>query len=69
MLQVGKKSQFQKETYDLLSACIQYGNDTDGLFDISIYPLVKLWGFTTEKYHVPDKAERDAVIKRLIIKR
>ena len=64
----GKKVTVSKETYDLLSACIQYGNDTDGLFDISIYPLVKLWGFTTEKYHVPDKAERDAVIKRLIIK-
>ena len=61
----GKKVTVSKETYDLLSACIQYGNDTDGLFDISIYPLVKLWGFTTEKYHVPDKAERDAVIKKI----
>jgi len=50
----GKKVTVSKETYDLLSACIQYGNDTGGLFDISIYPLVKLWGFTTEKYHVPE---------------
>ena len=56
----GKKVTVSKETYDLLSACIQYGNDTDGLFDISIYPLVKLWGFTTEKYHVPDKAQEAA---------
>lgn len=69
MLQVGKKATVSKETYDLLSACIQYGNDTDGLFDISIYPLVKLWGFTTEKYHVPDKAERDAVIKKIDYKK
>ena len=65
----GKKVTVSKETYDLLSACIQYGNDTDGLFDISIYPLVKLWGFTTEKYHVPDKAERDAVIKKIDYKK
>lgn len=65
----GKKVTVSKETYDLLSACIQYGNDTDGLFDISIYPLVKLWGFTTEKYRVPDKAERDAVIKKIDYKK
>ena len=65
----GKKVTVSKETYDLLSACIQYGNDTEGVFDISIYPLVKLWGFTTEKYRVPDKAERDAVIKKIDYKK
>lgn len=30
---------------------------------------MKLWGFTTEKYHVPDKAERDAVIKKIDYKK
>lgn len=65
----GEKVTVSKETYDLLSACIQFGKDTEGLFDISIYPLVKLWGFTTEKYRVPDKTERDAVIQKIDYKK
>ena len=28
-----------------------------GAFDITIYPIVKLWGFTTGKYEVPNKEE------------
>ncbi|MCR4842310.1 MAG: FAD:protein FMN transferase [Eubacterium sp.] len=29
---------------------------TGGLFDISVYPLMDLWGFTTLNYQVPDEA-------------
>ena len=29
---------------------------TDGILDISIYPIVKEWGFTTSEYKVPDKS-------------
>ncbi len=31
---------------------------TDGCFDPSIYPVVRLWGFTTGDRHVPDEDER-----------
>ena len=37
---------------------------TDGAFDISIYPLMQLWGFTSEDYHVPSEEElADALSK------
>lgn len=29
-------------------------NATDGAFNVCVYPLVKLWGFTTGAYRVPD---------------
>lgn len=32
------------------SAC----KDTDGAFNICIYPILRAWGFTTGTYHVPD---------------
>lgn len=28
---------------------------TNGVLDISIYPIVKAWGFTTGSYQVPDE--------------
>ena len=32
-------------------------NKTDGLFDITIYPLMELWGFPTKNYKVPSEKE------------
>ena len=32
-------------------------HETDGLFDDTIYPVMKLWGFPTGNYHVPTAAE------------
>ena len=31
--------------------------ETGGLYDDTIYPLMKLWGFPTGKYHVPSEKE------------
>ena len=53
----GKPVTVADETYDLLQKCLHYSDITDGMFDISIYPLVKLWGFTTGEYHVPTEQE------------
>lgn len=53
----GKPVTVSSETYDLLDQCLQYSEMTEGLFDISVYPLVKLWGFTTGEHHVPAAGE------------
>lgn len=41
------------DTAALLEASIKMYEDTGGLFDITIFPLMKEWGFTDEKYKVP----------------
>lgn len=33
-----------------------YGN-TGGLFDVTVYPLMELWGFSSGEYHVPSEEE------------
>ena len=35
---------------------------TGGLFDVTVYPLVKLWGFPTGEYHVPSGEELARVL-------
>ena len=37
--------------------------ETGGLFDIAIYPVMKLWGFPTQEYRVPERAEIEAALK------
>ena len=37
---------------DTLSLCQR----TDGALDLSIYPIVRAWGFTTGNYQVPEES-------------
>ena len=39
-----------------------YTAATDGAFDITIAPLVSLWGITTDSPHVPTQEEIDALL-------
>src|SRR5947207_3392016 len=33
------------ELFQLLSACLEYSRESEGAFDISVGPLMKVWGF------------------------
>ena len=44
-----------------LALCGQLG----GSFDITVYPAVQAWGFTTGSYRVPDDSELDALSKKI----
>ncbi|HHZ06013.1 MAG TPA: FAD:protein FMN transferase [Clostridiales bacterium] len=43
-----------KDTVDLVDIAIMVSKMTQGALDISVYPVVKAWGFTTGDYTVPD---------------
>ena len=52
-----KSFEFDKEYVDLVSRCVEISTLTDGFFDITVFPLVKLWGFDNKTYRVPDESE------------
>jgi thiamine biosynthesis lipoprotein len=45
------------ELFELLSACLEYSRASEGTFDISVGPLMKLWGFYKGTGHLPHRAE------------
>jgi thiamine biosynthesis lipoprotein len=45
------------ELFDLLQACQEYSRASDGAFDITVAPLVKIWGFYKGSGRVPRRAE------------
>lgn len=56
--------QVSKELFDLLSACVEYSRESDGAFDITVGPLMKVWGFYKGSGHLPHRAEvRGALAK------
>ena len=45
------------ELFQLLSACLEYSRQSEGAFDITVGPLMKVWGFYKGSGHLPHKAE------------
>lgn len=45
------------DTFDVIERGVKYGEDSNGKFDITIGPLVKLWGINTDHARVPAKEE------------
>lgn len=46
-----------EDTAIILERALNIYEQTEGAFDCTIYPLMKLWGFPTKEYHVPSEQE------------
>jgi FAD:protein FMN transferase len=53
------------ELFGLLEACREYSRASDGAFDITVGPLMKLWGFFGGARRVPHKSEIQTAILRV----
>lgn len=50
----GEEVQLSPETAELIRYALEMNGATGGALDITIYPVLREWGFTTGEYHVPD---------------
>jgi FAD:protein FMN transferase len=46
-----------RELFDLLTKCVEYSRNSDGTFDITVGPLMKIRGFYKGSGHVPQPGE------------
>jgi thiamine biosynthesis lipoprotein len=53
------------ELFDLLSACLQYSAESDGAFDVTVGPLVRVWGFTKGDGALPRPADVSTALARV----
>lgn len=53
------------KTSELMSFALDICRKTEGALDISIYPAVREWGFTTGEYKVPDEAVLRDILKNV----
>lgn len=56
-INVSGEGDLSEDTEKILSEGLTIWKQTGGLFDVTIYPLMQLWGFPTGNYHVPTKEE------------
>lgn len=54
-----------EDTETLLDESEKLYTDTDGVFDITIYPVMDAWGFTTQNYRIPSDTELTGLLKNV----
>lgn len=50
------------ETARLIAYALDMARKTDGVFDPTVYPVVRAWGFTTDEYGVPSDERMSSVL-------
>ena len=61
----GQLVEIAPETAELLAEALTLCEETGGALDITAYPAVKAWGFTTGEYRVPGAAELTELAGRI----
>ena len=54
-----------EDTAAMVSESLLLNESTQGSFDITIYPLMRAWGFTTQEYRVPGEEEIAEHLKKV----
>lgn len=50
-----ESASLSEDTKKLLLDCISLSEKTDGFFDVTLYPLIRLWGFDTDEPKIPQE--------------
>lgn len=58
-----------EDTFNVIKTSTEVSENTNGIFDITVYPAVKIWGFTTDEYKVPEDSELAQVKKNIDYKK
>lgn len=53
------------DTRAVLAGALDFCAATDGALDITVYPALQAWGFTTDSCRVPDEAELAALVEKI----
>ena len=53
------------DTAALLREAIDVGNRSGGALDVTLYPVLRAWGFTTDSYQIPDEGTLSELLQRV----
>ncbi len=59
------KAMVSYETANLINSAVDISKKTNGAFDISITPVIDLWGFYDKKYDVPNNKNLSETLKKV----
>lgn len=61
----GKEITLSEPTRELTAEALRLCGETEGALDVTVYPIVRAWGFTTGEYRVPGDPEIKSLLERV----
>lgn len=61
-LNVNKSGTLSEDGGYLVERALELYDETDGAFDIAVYPIMQAWGFPTKQFQVPEQSTLDALL-------
>ncbi len=61
----GQTVRVSPDTSALLRSAKELGDATGGALDVTMYPVLKAWGFTTSEYQIPDSETLAALLEKV----
>lgn len=55
--------ELSSDTDELVVYALMLNKLTDGAYDMTVYPVMKLWGFTTGEYAVPESSALEDILR------
>lgn len=65
----GNSAAVAEDTAEIIAKALEIGDQTGGALDISVYPVLREWGFTTGEYKIPEKTALDALLENVDYRR
>jgi len=53
------------DTFSIIKKSLEISQKTNGAFDITVYPIVKEWGFISKEFNVPSQLVIDELVKHV----
>jgi FAD:protein FMN transferase len=53
------------ELFQVIESCLEYSRQSEGAFDITVGPLMRVWGFYKGSGHLPHRAEVQAAMTKV----
>lgn len=60
-----RTTEIAADTYRVMAEALELGSRTGGALDITLYPVLKAWGFTAGEYRIPEREELEKLLSRV----
>lgn len=61
----GERFGVSKDTFSVITSALELSEETEGALDITLYPVLREWGFTTGEYRIPQAEELQALLEKV----
>lgn len=61
----GQQVPLSPQVIDLLTQTLTFCASTNGALDVTIYPLIRTWGFTTGDYQIPTPSQLQLLLEKV----